>query len=391
MNISNMKKEACCGCTACKFLCPMSAISMQEDVQGFLYPSVNDELCSECGVCVDVCKSKTSHSIDAPLKVYAAKSKNVEVQKKASSGGICAELSKNCIKAGGIVYGVVYDDSYNVVTSRIDHVEDCDKLYGSKYVQTDLKNTIAEVIKDLKLGRDVLYFGTSCHISGLLEAIDRKKMNREKLTTVDLICHGVPSPKLFSEYIRFLKRNIDFVGFSFRTKYLKWGRGSKQYGTTIFYNNRRETNTLKSNAYLRLFFSNNCLRPACYRCKHIGLNKVGDFTVADYWGLKDVHPEFFDEYGVSAVFINSERAEKLFSQLKNVAYIESSIELVAKKQYNMHKASVKGKMYEMFWQDYKNKGFEYVLKKICRFEIFCKSKKNNQKIARNRNMVKVHA
>ena len=381
MNITDIKKEECCGCTACKFICPVSAILMQEDSQGFLYPVVDETKCIQCGICLDICKNKNASHIHAPMKAYAAKSKDINVQKKSSSGGIAAELAMDCIRSGGIVYGVVYDDSYNVITARIDNLRDCDKLYGSKYVQTNLKNTLSEVVSDLESGKKVLYFGTSCHITGLLEILDRKQINKTNLITVDIICHGVPSPRLFNEYIKFLKKDTDFAGFSFRTKRLKWGNGGKQFGASIFHRNGRiETNTLRSNAFLRIFFSNNCLRPACYHCNHIGLNKVGDFTIADYWGLKNVHPEFFDEYGVSAVFANSAKAEKILNGLKNISYIESSVESISKKQQNMQQYSTKGENYNNFWQEYYNSGFDYILRKYAELGFLAKLKRRIKKI-----------
>lgn len=364
MNITSIKKERCCGCTACVFSCNKDAIVMKEDSQGFLYPVVNEALCNHCGICINVCTKKTNNHINTPIKVYAAKSKDEKILEKASSGGIAAELSRYIVSNGGVVYGVVYDDLYNVITTRIDNLEACERLFGSKYVQTDLKNVIEQVILDLREGKTVLYFGTSCHVSGLVEVLRQKKISTERLITVDFICHGVPSPRLFKEYISYLKKDTDFLGFSFRTKLRKWGNGSSQYGTSVFHiNGKVETNTLRSNAFLRIFFSNNCLRPVCYGCEHVGRNKVGDFTLADYWGLREAHPDFFDERGVSAVFVNSDKGMVLFKTLDSINYIESSIEKVVKKQGNMQAASTKGVHYNDFWNDYYERGFSFVLKK----------------------------
>lgn len=357
-----ISKEQCCGCSGCLTVCPKNAITMQFDEQGFLYPDVNCNICTGCDLCVSVCETEIKNSF-TPL-AYAVKSDDEDVLKQSSSGGISSALCELFIGMGGVVYGVAYNDMHAAVTVRAETTDECKKFCGSKYVQTNPLSTIEEVKKDLLDGKNVLYFGTACHVNGLLSVLSTQNIKTDKLLTVDLICHGVPSPKLFGEYIDFLKKDKRFKRFSFRTKKIGWGNGSISFAPTIFYNNgKEETDTLKARAYLKLFFSNNCLRPSCYNCRYIGINKPGDITIADYWGLKNEHPEFFDSRGVSAVIIHTAKGKRVFDSLTGIERILSTVEKVSRKQGNMRKPSPKADTYEQFWKDYHEKGFIFVMKK----------------------------
>ena len=227
--IGQIKKEDCCGCTACMSVCPKSAISMQEDEQGFIYPSIDGAKCVDCGLCLKVCNAAISYKADV-VDSYAVKNSNKEILKKSTSGGISDAIARKCITNGGVVYGVIYDEDYKVVTARLSSEGDLEKLYGSKYVQTNPMSTFISAYEDLNAGKEVVYFGTSCHVAGLLSYLDAKKCNRERLTTVDLICHGTPSPKVFADYIDWLKEDKGFQSFQFRTKTKPWGYGSKNFG-----------------------------------------------------------------------------------------------------------------------------------------------------------------
>lgn len=192
-----------------------------------------------------------------------------------------------------------------------------------------------------------------------------RKISDDKLYTVDFACHGVPSPKLFADYIAFLKRDPLFQRFAFRTKKLPWGYGSATYGCTIFRKNgTSETDTDKARLFLEFFFSNHCLRPSCYGCRYATINKPSDITMMDYWGLKDAHPDFFDEAGVSAVITRTDKGDRFFNTA-NLERIESTIEKIQKKQLNLKQPSPRSEQYDAFWQDYEKNGFMYVAKKYC--------------------------
>lgn len=379
MNIRSITNENCCGCTACESVCPKLAIAMNADIQGFIYPKVNGEKCIDCGLCLKVCNAKNSYKSDV-VDSYAVKNTCKEILKKSSSGGISDAIARNCINNSGSVYGVIYDEEYRVVTARLTNYSDLEKLYGSKYVQTDPQKTFISVHDDLLAEKKVVYFGTSCHIAGLLSYLDEKKCDRRNLTTVDLICHGTPSPSVFSDYIAWLRKNKNFQRFQFRTKAKPWGYGSRNFGCTITYKNMISVNTktlvdtLKSRVFLKLFFSNNCLRPKCYDCEYTD-KRPADITIADYWGCVDEEPEFFSEDGVSAVIAYTEKGRNLIESLPSVEYIHSALGKIQKKQGMMHESAQKADTYNEFWKMYISRGFMPVAKKYGGYSVKSRFKK----------------
>lgn len=379
MNIGNITNEMCCGCTACRSVCPKTAIVMSEDIQGFIYPMVNTEKCVNCGLCLKVCRAEIKYKSEA-VDSYAVKNTNKSILKKSSSGGISDAIARNCIANGGVAYGVVYDEEYRVITARLISYDDLEKLYGSKYVQTDPRDTFISVYNDLLEKKEVVYFGTSCHIAGLLSYLDAKKCDRKNLSTVDLICHGTPSPKVFADYIAWLKKDRNFQRFQFRTKAKPWGYGSKNFGCTItsttIVSAKAKTlvDTLKSRVYLKLFFSNNCLRPKCYDCQYTD-KRPADITIADYWGCDDEEPEFFSEDGVSAVIANTEKGRDLIESLPSVEYIHSALDKIQRKQDMMHGSAPKAETYDDFWNMYISRGFMPVAKKYGGYSIKARCKR----------------
>lgn len=363
MSIANKKKEECCGCSACEKVCPKDAIEMIADEQGFKYPQVNEEKCISCDLCELSCP-QTKPTYNKCISAYAVKHKINDILEQSSSGGVARALAETVIRMGGVVYGVAYDSEYVVVTQRATDYESCNKFYGSKYVATDNLNSFSNIEQDLRASKKVLFFGTSCHVDGLYKYLGLKKCPIENLFTVDLICHGVPSPRLFADYIKFLKKNKDFRSYSFRTKNLPWGFGSKNYGPTIEYRNgKKETNTDRTNIFLKLFFSNNCLRPNCYDCKYCGIDKPSDITIADYWGIRETHPDFYSEKGVSAVITHSEKGEYILKECCDVDIIPSEIKFIEKYQGNLHQPSKRADSYNEFWELYNKNGFIAVARK----------------------------
>ena len=369
-NISGLNKEQCCGCTACKSICPINAISMVKDEQGFKYPNISEE-CVNCGLCIKVCPSLNKQDISTPvLNVRAVKHKDDGIRKQSSSGGIGYALCEWVINQGGIVFGVSYDDHFNVITTKASSLEECKKFFGSKYVQTDLRETFAEICSFLLQGKNVLFFGTSCHVAGLYSLLDTKKIDCTNLLTVDLICHGVPSPELFSDYIKFINKKRTVEKFEFRTKKLPWLDNNENYGCTITYKNgRQEINTLRARLYLNVFQSNNCLRPYCYTCPYTKPDKPSDITISDFWGIQNIAPEFYDELGVSGVICHSQKGQNVLNNLENIITLESTIESLKARQANLKKPSQKPTSYDAFWKLYKEKGFMAIAKNYAGYNI----------------------
>lgn len=372
MTINDLKRENCCGCTGCQAVCPKNAISMQMDKQGFFYPVIDDTSCVKCGLCYKVCTESYARKNDC-IECFAVKNNDFDIVCKSSSGGVSNGLCKKCIDQGGIVYGVAYDNALRVVTTRVDTYAACDKFYGAKYVQTSQEKSFGAVLKDLQDGKLVLFFGTSCHVAGLLSFLNVKKCDTAKLITVDLICHGVPSPLLFANYIDFLGGSQKITNVIFRNKkdqtgksllLVPWRHGD--INCCIEYKNgKRKVSTLKSEIYRNLFWTDNCLRPQCYQCKYVGEKKASDITIGDFWGIEKAHPEVADHYGVSSVLIHTEHGRNFFFSCEDFSLTPSTFEKISAK--NMKRPTAKPSTYDEFWRDYESGGFKLIAKKYGRY------------------------
>ena len=372
--INKTDSGECSGCTACYAICPQNAIIMKANEQGFKVPDICHEKCIECGLCDSVCPVNNKR-IFTHKAYYAAKNIDNIVRTISSSGGVSSAICKWIIMNGGAVYGVQYDDNFKVVTKRAVTSEQCDAFKGSKYVQTDEKNTFRETENDLREGRWVAFFSTSCHINGLINYLSQKNVSATKLITVDLICHGVPSPLIFREYIEFLNKKKAIKQFDFRTKERGWGKGSWNFGCRILYRDgKKEVDTLKSRLFLNLFFGNYCLRPNCYGCIYSGNGRAADITIADFWGINEAIPEFADTNGISLVMVQNKKGDAFLKQLDELEIVQVTEEKAARKQANMHRPSPKNIMYEQFWKDYKEKNFKYIIKKYASYTVIGKIK-----------------
>ena len=200
MSINIEDKSKCCGCRACEQICPIEIIHMEEDTEGFIYPQVGDK-CIECKLCEKVCPLLNDNkklSEEFVPKVYAAHIKDEEILVNSSSGGIFTALAEAVLRQQGMVFGAAYNEEMNVEHICINKIDDLHKLRGSKYVQSNTLATYGQVKQILGKERYVLYVGTPCQIAGLKRYLGKVY---ERLITVDLVCHGTPSPKIFREYI----------------------------------------------------------------------------------------------------------------------------------------------------------------------------------------------
>ena len=217
-------KAKCCGCTACASICPHDAISMQPDALGFLYPVVDETKCTDCGLCEKVCafheNYDKSQNLPEPL-VYAARHKDMHEVETSRSGAAFIALSDWILKQGGVVYGAGYADHFRVVHKRATSKEERNEFKGSKYVQSDLNTVFRQVKKDLKDGLTVLFSGTPCQTSGLASYVGKRL--RENLYLVDIVCHGVPGPYLWRDYLAYLEKKqgsrICWVNFRDKQEY----------------------------------------------------------------------------------------------------------------------------------------------------------------------------
>ena len=357
MYLNNEDKKTCSGCTACVNVCPVKAISMEEDEEGFLYPIINKALCINCKICEKKC-GFIKKERNAILQAYGVKHKNLEERMTSRSGGVFVAISDYILNKEGSIYGVIQDEKFCVKHARAINKEQLFKFKGSKYVQSDLNDMFKKVKEDLKQGMYVLFSGTSCQVAGLQEYLSN--MNKEKLLTVDLICHGTPSQKIFNEYLKYIeeKYNKKIKEFIFRDKSFGW---SGHVETIVFENNEKITIDI----FKKIFYGHNVLRPSCYHCAFANTyNRPADMTIADFWGVEENLPEFYDEKGVSLLYLNSEKGTKIFEKIKDkVNSIKCDKQDCINHTWSLGKTLGEVPIRKKFWEDYKNMNFNELLKK----------------------------
>lgn len=315
------EKKECTGCSACFSICPTKAISMLEDEEGFIYPKIDENKCIKCGACEKICpciKQIKNTNFKKP-KMLASWSLNEENRRTSSSGGCFFEIAKDIINQGGIVVGSAFDDELNVVHKIVDCIEALDKLKGSKYVQSKIGNCYIQTREHLNNGKMVFFVGTPCQIAGLYEFLRGKEY--DNLYTSDIICHGVPSNKVYRKYLEEQegKYNSKIKNISFRNKTYGW----KKFSMKIDFENKKTyIKTLNSDLYMRAFLSDICLRPSCYECKFAKLPRVADITLGDFWGVYNINSKLDDDKGTSELVINSKKGEELLEKIRDKLYIE---------------------------------------------------------------------
>ena len=304
-------KKNCCGCGACAQSCPVGCISMTADEEGFLYPTVDAARCVDCGLCNRVCPILNRGEVPENIKVYAAVCNDEEVRHTSSSGGVFSLLAEQVLAEGGAVFGAAFDDDFSVHHVMIERREDLHLVKGSKYLQSRIENTYAEAEKILKSGRFVLFSGTGCQIAGLKNFLKREY---NSLYTIDVFCHGVPSPAVWQKYLDAKKEayqsKINHVNF--RYKVPSW-RG---YSVKVSFDNGEESCVGHGDDdYIKLFLSEICLRPSCYDCKFRESSSGADLTIGDAWGVENWMPHMDDNKGTSVVVVNTEKAQKLLMDI----------------------------------------------------------------------------
>lgn len=324
---------------------------MQEDKEGFLYPEVNTSLCVDCGICEKVCPVINRGKEQNPLQVFAAKNKDEKIRIESSSGGIFSLLAEKIINEGGVVFGARFNENWEVIHDYTDSVDGLSAFRGSKYVQSRIGDTYRQAEKFLREGREVLFSGTPCQIKGLKLFLRKKYDN---LLTVDLVCHGVPSPGIWKQYLDEIVRNPDrregrgkntvlpsskdmpdISGISFRDKQLGWKKFSfvvrKKSAVKADKNSVLLSDIHHQNPFMKAFLANVILRPSCYECKAKDGTSGSDITIADFWGVQHIMPDFDDDKGVGLVLINTEKGIGTFRSLD----VECGpVELEAAKRYN---------------------------------------------------------
>lgn len=366
-------KQECCGCSACAQICPEKCIVMNEDDEGFLYPSVNAGKCIECGQCENVCPFINQYAGKKPKKVLAAKNPDDTIRLKSSSGGIFSMLAERVIDKNGIVFGVRFDENWQPVFDYTETKEGIDAFRGSKYVQAIVGTAYSDVRQFLKQGRQVLFSGTPCQIAGLNRFL---KKEYENLITVDVICHGVPSPLVWRQYIEEIAEMPDrregsgkntvlssskdipvITGICFRDKKLGWkkysfvvrGKSAKGGKNTVLLSDMH-----RKNQFMQAFLTNMTLRRSCYNCKAKGGRSGSDISIADFWGISKFYPEMDDDKGTSLVLVYSNKGLNMINEvLTQSYYIEADYQQGISVNPCIEKSVKTPKYRDEFWEKYR--------------------------------------
>ena len=356
--ILNKTKENCCGCTACENICSHHAITMVPDKLGFLYPQINNEICVDCGLCVKVCAFHKNYDISLNLQQaipYAVRHKDMQEISSSQSGAAFIAFSDWILDQGGIVYGAGYGEHFRVIHKRATTKEERNEFKGSKYVQSDLNTIFNQVKKDLKNGYIVLFSGTPCQTSGLASFIGKKLRNN--LFLIDLICHGVPGPTVWNEYIKYLekKEKQPLTAVNFRDKSKHGWRShveSFRFADTYTY------------TYTYTFYTHIMLRHSCGNCPFTNLKRPSDITIGDFWGIEKTELAAFaeDNKGCSLVLINTEKGKEWFEKISHTVNSKRTV-LKECLQPNLQQPTILHPMREEFEKDFERKGFVFVMKK----------------------------
>lgn len=324
--LENGDKKDCNGCGICTIGCPTNAIKMVEDNEGFYYPEIDETKCIKCNKCKNICSNYNNS--DGLGKAYMAISNNKEELKNTSSGGMYYILAKYVIQKNGVVFGVEYGQDLKVQHNYYENLKDCKKFQGSKYLRSNIGNSYEKVKEFLEQNRWVLFTGTPCQCNALKVFLGK---DYEKLILCEIICHANPSQKVFDKYIKEIeeKYNKKIVDVKFRTKENGW----KSSMPILYFS---DGSKIEDKIFYLSFVGELFDRPSCHSCQFSSTNRISDFTIGDFWGVKEVIPDIIDDdTGNSLITVNTEKGMKIFDEIKhNMTYKEVDKELAF--SYNHH-------------------------------------------------------
>lgn len=356
----------CTGCMACVNVCTHHAIQVVPDDEGFDRPQIDNDLCVNCGLCQQTCPVNNHPIVNEPQRVFSGWSSDEIVRLYSSSGGAFTEIARPILEEGGVVFGCALNKDLKAEHIYVESIEDlASKLRGSKYVQSKIDNCYSQVKELLRQGRKVLFSGTPCQIAGLKNYLHKEYAN---LITVDLICHGVPSPMIFEDYKKFVQKRekMKLVDIKFRCKKYSWIffnmtiTGHVEKGTTLktYYGN------YYNDPYIRGFLRDYFLRPSCHQCHFTSTKRCSDFTIADWWGYsKDSSlDKDFSYKGVSLILVNTNKALKLLPIMR-MQLRERTIDEARSTNICLSRSFPMKENRKDFWNNYKVMSFEEIVQK----------------------------
>ena len=313
--------KGCCGCTACMHVCPVKCIAMQEDEEGFLYPVIEEEKCIHCHKCEKVCPIPNIENLNTKTETFVGYSRDEAIRKQSSSGGIFSVVAEWILQEGGVVFGAAFDENFEVCHIAIETEAGLEKLRGSKYVQSRMENVYPEAKQYLEMKRKVLFTGTACQIAGLKKYLNHEY---ENLYTIDVLCHGVPSPKIWRMYLEEKKKqhHASVEKFEFRNKENGW----KNYSINILFSYKQRYRVhYFEDKFMKMFLGNIDLRPSCYECPFKDFPRISDMTIGDSWGIENYMPDMDDDKGTSIILVHSLNGERMLEAIRKNLIIREAI------------------------------------------------------------------
>lgn len=318
INITNEKN--CCGCAACKAVCPKKCIEMKTATLGAVVPVVDPDMCIDCKMCEKVCPmlNDTSDNQSSQKDTYAAYSKDASIRYRGSSGGIFGTFAHRIVEDNYIIYGAAFDADLKLKCTCADSEEKIAPLTKSKYLQSDLSEKYSEIKEKLENGKKIMFVSTPCQVAALKRYLNR---DYDNLITVDFFCHGVPSQDFFDKcrdnYEK--KKNVKIIGFEFRSK-IKHGRTPHYY--TLTYLNmtkiENETRLYFDFPFYAAFQKYINLRESCYECRFSSKRRYLDITIGDFHDIDNYVKDINRFEGVSTVIINTEKGKGLWEMCKDM-------------------------------------------------------------------------
>lgn len=368
------KKSDCCGCSACAQICPKRCITMVADEEGFLYPSIDTTTCTDCGLCQKICPVINQYSSKTPMAVYAAKNHNEHIRMESSSGGIFTPIAESIIAEGGVVFGAKFDSDWSITHSYTESIEGLKEFRGSKYVQSKIGDSYTHAKQFLDAGRKVLFTGTPCQIAGLKHLL-RKEYNT--LTTIEVICHGVPSPRIWHDYLEYHKQQMqsnEITDISFRDKSNGWHKYNfkicvaKKGGTENSTEQKCRVVPYDKDLFMNGFLKDIYLRPSCYACAAKEGRSGADISIADYWGVEHIHQQLDDDKGIGLVIVNTPKGiTRLTAIASQIDYTVTDYAQAVAYNPSISRSVCEPKQRAKFWREYNTKklaAIELTLKRM---------------------------
>ncbi len=370
MTVKEVAKVDCSGCRACKNICPTDCITFHMDEEGFYYPVIDEEKCIHCGLCYKTCLERPKANATEEVNAYAAYVKDNEILRASSSGGIFSLLAEKILEKGGVVYGAAFENM-QVKHIRIDGLGDLCLIQKSKYLQSDIGLNYRQAKADLEGKKTVLFSGTPCQISGLYAYL---KKEYDNLITCDVVCHGVPSEKVYRKFVEYKEKQHKkkMTAMYFRDKRHGWHHNMI---VEMYEDGSEEATQSYAHPFQRGFLDNVYLRPSCYECKACGIPRVADISLADYWNADRYSKEFSKENadrGMSIVVLSSDKGRQIFDQIKKEVFFEElSVDAVKECSRHSYLPPEKNPIREEFFSVLPRLSYKKLLKKY----IFVNDKK----------------